>query len=377
MNRHTTLSILQYNVHKSRDMVMASMLRDPRVHEYDILAIQEPWRNPFAATTHHPAKNVFHLCCPAEEEAGPARVCFFINKRLDHKKWQFKEHSRDVCSLTVEFGDDQRERQHITIHNIYNPARRSESDNTVLTDARTVLHKNQSHEQILLGDFNLHHPMWGGANVRHTDPESADLLAIMEDFNLDSTLPPGTITYEERTARTTIDLCLVTVGLIDRVIRSQVDRDLDHDSDHLPISTVIDMRVQQLETSLKQDWKRLDERIYHKALRKALLPLQRPANKTALDMYVQEVVKAIQKAIDQALPHTRPSDRMREGWSDECKAVLAEAKRLKRAHSQHHTDESWEAYRAARNHKARTIKKALRDAHREQVEQAAKSPEAL
>jgi hypothetical protein len=75
MNRHATLSILQYNVHKSRDMVMATMLRDPRIHEYDILAIQEPWRNPFAATTHHPAKDVFHLCCPAEEEAGPARVC--------------------------------------------------------------------------------------------------------------------------------------------------------------------------------------------------------------------------------------------------------------------------------------------------------------
>jgi hypothetical protein len=57
--------------------------------------------------------------------------------------------------------------------------------------------------------------------------------------------------------------------------------------------------------------------------------------------------------------------------------VLAEAKRIKRAHSQHYTDKSWEAYRAARNHKARTIKKALRDAHREQVEQAAKLPEAL
>jgi endonuclease/exonuclease/phosphatase family metal-dependent hydrolase len=80
--------------------------------------------------------------------------------------------------------------------------------------------------------------------VRHTDSESADLLAIMEDFNLNSTLPPGSITYEERTSRTTIDLCLVTVGLVDRVIRSQVDRDLDHDSDHLPISTVINLGVQ-------------------------------------------------------------------------------------------------------------------------------------
>lgn len=272
---------------------MASMLRDPRIHKYDILAIQEPWRNPFVATTHHPAKRVFHLCCPAGSEAGPARVCFFINKRLDHKKWQFKEHSRDICSLTVEFGDDQQEEQNVIIHNVYNPARRSESDSTVLVDVRTILHDNQSSEQILLGDFNLHHPMWGGTGVRHIDPESADLLAIMEDFNLGSTLPPGTITYEERTSRTTIDLCLVTVGLVDRVVRSQVDRDLDHDSDHLPISTVIDMRIQQLDATPKRDWKRLDEAIYNKALKQALPPLRRPANKTALDTYVQEIVGAI------------------------------------------------------------------------------------
>jgi uncharacterized protein YbaA (DUF1428 family) len=39
MIQHTTLSILQYNVRKSRDMVMATLLRDPRIHEYDILAI--------------------------------------------------------------------------------------------------------------------------------------------------------------------------------------------------------------------------------------------------------------------------------------------------------------------------------------------------
>jgi uncharacterized protein YbaA (DUF1428 family) len=42
MNRHSKLSILQYNVHRLRDIVMASMLQDPRIHEYDILAIQEP-----------------------------------------------------------------------------------------------------------------------------------------------------------------------------------------------------------------------------------------------------------------------------------------------------------------------------------------------
>jgi hypothetical protein len=42
----------------------------------------------------------------------------------------------------------------------------------------------------------------------------------MEDFNLTNTLPPGTITCEEGTARTTIDLCLATLGLVNRIIKS-------------------------------------------------------------------------------------------------------------------------------------------------------------
>jgi hypothetical protein len=103
---------------------------------------------------------------------------------------------------------------------------------------------------------------------------------------------------------------------------------------------VIDIRIQQLDTLPKRDWKRLDKGTYHKALKQALPPLRRPANKTALNTYVQDVVKAIQKAIDKAIPHTRPSDQVKRGWSKECNAVLAEAKRLKRAHSQRHTDES-------------------------------------
>jgi uncharacterized protein YbaA (DUF1428 family) len=39
MNLDNTLRILQYNVRKSRDTVMVTLLRDPRVMEYDVLAI--------------------------------------------------------------------------------------------------------------------------------------------------------------------------------------------------------------------------------------------------------------------------------------------------------------------------------------------------
>jgi hypothetical protein len=90
MNHKPTLSILQYNVRKSKDIVMATLLHDPKTHEHDILAIQEPWRNPFMATTHHPAKDVFHLYCPEGTEEGPTRVCVFVNKRIDGNRIQFK-----------------------------------------------------------------------------------------------------------------------------------------------------------------------------------------------------------------------------------------------------------------------------------------------
>src|SRR5690242_9964923 len=101
MSYMKSLSILQYNVRKSKDIVMATLLRDPKVMGFDILAIQEPWANPFVNTTHHPAKDRFHLCYPHNEGEGPARVCLFINKRLDHSKWQFESHNRDLCTVTI------------------------------------------------------------------------------------------------------------------------------------------------------------------------------------------------------------------------------------------------------------------------------------
>jgi exonuclease III len=377
MNRHNRLNILQYNVRKSRDMVMASLLRDPGIDDFDIIALQEPWKNPYTATTHHPAKNKFHLCYPTGHTEGTARVCFFINKKIDQARWRFEERTRDICSIIVDPTDNQQSQERVIIHNIYNPPKNSSNRQSALPQIREALRQYHADEQVLLGDFNLHHPLWGGLNREVTDLESEDLIDIIGEFALHNTLPPGTVTYEEGRAQTTIDLCLVTTGLIDKVTKSEVDRQLDHDSDHLPISTTLDLAVQRLEKKPRKDWKRLDEKLYTKTLRHSLPPLRRPLTKTALNAYTGEVASAIQDAIHKAVPDTHPSSYARAGWTEECRAALAETKRLKRAHSQHHTEETWEAYRAARNHKARTISKALRKAHRDRIEQATESPDAL
>jgi endonuclease/exonuclease/phosphatase (EEP) superfamily protein YafD len=48
------IRILQYNVNKSRNKVLAALLEDQRLKTYDVIAIQEPWRNPFDSQAYNP-----------------------------------------------------------------------------------------------------------------------------------------------------------------------------------------------------------------------------------------------------------------------------------------------------------------------------------
>ncbi|EUC27476.1 hypothetical protein COCCADRAFT_111608, partial [Bipolaris zeicola 26-R-13] len=141
---------------------MASLLRDPGIYDFDIIAIQEPWKNPYTTTTHHPAKNKFHLCYPTSHTGGIARVCFFINKKIDQLGWRFEERTRDICSIIIDPKDDQQQQERLVIHNVYNPPKTSNNRQSVLPQVREALRQYHTDEQILLGDFNLHHPLWGG-----------------------------------------------------------------------------------------------------------------------------------------------------------------------------------------------------------------------
>lgn len=70
----------------------------------------------------------------------------------------------------------------------------------------TALSANQEEEQIILGDFNLYHELWGGLTIRESDPKSNDLIDLVEDFQVGSLLPNGTITYDDKNTQSCMDL---------------------------------------------------------------------------------------------------------------------------------------------------------------------------
>jgi ribonuclease HI len=363
---------------KSRDVVMATLLRDPRIQEYDVLALQEPWRNPFISTTHNPITHSFHICFPNNSREAPARVCFFVNKRIDPNRWRFTDYTRDLSTLEITTITPTAEATtKIYIHNVYNPPRSSDYRMSCLPHLRTVLSAHQEEEQIILGDFNLHHELWGGLTVRERDRESDDLIDIIEEYQLGNLLPADTVTYDDKNTQSCIDLCYGTQDLVERVIKYGVDNEMDHNSDHLPITTILDLRIIQRQQAETHNWSSINEKELRTSLARELPITRCPKSRHALDRYVGEVTKAIQSAIEHATPLKRWSPRARAGWTSECKETQAEARRLKRRNARLHTDESWEAYRIARNQKGRVIRKALLQGHRNQVESAMKSPEGM
>lgn len=144
-----TLNIIQYNVNKSRNRVMTSMSKSLNPERHHILALQEPWRNPQMQTTGRPPN--YHLIYPLSKET---RVCFYVSKAIDHNKWETTEHSPDLVTLTIHLGG-----RTLHIHNCYNPPPKLLTSRNLATLQLLPRALDRPGEHLLVGDFNLHHPL--------------------------------------------------------------------------------------------------------------------------------------------------------------------------------------------------------------------------
>ncbi|KIV98726.1 uncharacterized protein PV09_09508 [Verruconis gallopava] len=174
------------------------------------------------------------------------------------------------CQTTPD-GKSREAENELILHNVYNPGQ-GEDQAATLPVLRTQLGKHTMKEQIALSDFNLHHQLWGGPEVIREEPESEELIKIMDDLNMINVLKPGTITFNNGLSQTTIDLCWMTLGLVDRIVHCGVDKDINHDFDHLPIGITLETRIRTIEPKPKRPWKHLDEEKFCEALKEVLTP---------------------------------------------------------------------------------------------------------
>jgi len=359
---------------------MATFLRDPRVLDADVIVAQEPWKNPFQDTTHHPAKRTHHLIYPPSEEGAPTKVCLFIHKDIDQSRWTHQAHNGNLQTWCLQYTRGDQDRI-LYIHNIYINERRVAQTilhqlDTVIQDIETT-EKNPHRDHLVLGDFNLHHPAWGGPGIA-PHAETSHLLQFLDKTGLLQLTDPGVTTWSAQGNKATIDLTFASPALYERTIECKVQEEIDHSSDHYPIKTRLHITAPGGEPPKRRDWPRLDKDKLTTFIQSNLRHPHKGIHTTSsIEHHTDYLVEVIQQAIAASTPWAKPSLYSKPSYNAECRSLVKECKRKRRRHRATQHPEDWEAYQEAKNYKRHRIPKILRDDHRKRVATAAENPKGL
>jgi ribonuclease HI len=348
---------------------MATFLRDPIVLQAHVIAIQEPWSNKYDDTTHQPARMTHQLLYPKANASDNirARVALYINKKIDPAKWTHIVVSFDYQILHLQY--QRGEQSHdLYIHNIYNEPKSSTFN--LLDRELTRLGRSQTIGHLILGDMNVHHPAWGGPGTK-IDNEGTELLEIVDRHEIELATEEGIVTWERGQSKSTIDLTFLSANLFNRLILIERADTVQHDSDHWPIRTRIDIETPVNEPPKRRNWAATDIKLLTETLERDLtVPNLANASKSHIEITTVAFTSAIRHAVDITVPWARPSEWSNPDFTPECKEAVRTCRRLRRIHSNTHNPWVWRAYLRARNRKKRLVSKSLRLGHRRRVQQA-------
>ena len=277
---------------------MIFLLAEKSIQDYNIIAIQEPWRNPSAPITLSFHQSGFHLLY---RPGGNTHVCFYINNTINPKSWEVEFLLPDMCTLKIITYTNGVSKL-IHIHNVYNPSPLSYGSIDspfILSVIKEQLNAEAHH--ILLENFNLHHPFWNDP-LKSTYHAMADqLLEIINDKNLSLTLLKGTVTWEARDSFSTIDLVFMSEYLAERLEHCKSKPELNQSLNHISISTHIFLESKPQVNVKRRAWKLLDLEKLRKTKRQAPI-LAAPHTTAEIDVYTITVQDFLQDIINAAVP---------------------------------------------------------------------------
>ena len=236
-------------------------------------------------------------------------------------------------------------------------------------------------QHIIVENFNIHHSIWENVQVK-ADLRTSELLAIMNEFQLISNLKfEISIFVSCRENEITINLCLTTKELTNRIIICRIRENLNHDFDHLFIKTILNVSINTISSKKKFCWDRLNKVRFENTLNQKLSDISNVANTQFLDDYIMNVCKVIIQVIKIFTFKTAISVKITSKFDDECKNARIRINQTKRALQQFLTEnaneeiieEAQKAWKRIKSNKKKTIKRILRKNHRKAVEKAAEN----
>ena len=347
---------------------MIGLLQDRRIAKYDILAIQEPWKNTQTYEGYNPANSPFHLL---QETTEDARTAIYVNKAIALRDWSEIHQENDLISIRLSTKSKE-----IYIHCVYiEPKSHSDHENPpILGQLARNLEKQGEH--IVLGDFNLHYPLWNDPTYLPHHYIADSLLDIVGDIGAELITPRGLATRNCQRGthheKTTIDLAFTTLRSI---VRCGLAEGLEHGSDHIPIESIFDI-VLEKEQKQRLLWKNLDIDVFLSILDRETLDLEK-ANLTTIadiDRYIEDLTRAIQYAIKGSVPLKRGSTHDKGFWTTSCYEAVKTTRYMRRQYTREPTEQNWQLFTRQRNRKGKILSRAKRDFYRERLRETQETP---
>ena len=266
-------------------------------------------------------------------------------------------------------------KEDIYIHNLYiEPTTHSTRDlPPILSILRELIKKKGRH--IILGDFNLHHPLWNSPTYDKHHYIADELLDIVSEIGAILYTPKGLVTRDYQRGihheKTTIDLLFSNLESIESL--PYIREDLEQGSDHLPIETTFKIGESQEPPpkTAKRLWNRLNSEIFLSIFDRETSYLSNlPLNsRESIDYYINLLLRAIEMAIDIAVLLKRGSPHDKGFWTQECRNEVLYTRQLRRLYTHQPTIETWNLFRRQRNRKGKILSKAKRAFFRKRIEE--------
>lgn len=310
-----TLQVLQLNMQKQRD-VQHSVMNDTGLKEYAALVISEPYifEMDGKVRTSPMGHQSWTAILPSERHTGRFAVRSMLWIRRDIECEQVDVPSADLTVIVLRLPD-----RSVLLASVYVEGGNVEA----LSEAMRLLDDAISTAQrrsgprldiVVAGDFNRHDQLWSGDEVTPRRQGEADpIIDFMSRWSLESLLPRGTKTWQNRRYASTIDLMLASQELSSSVLKCQV-HGTEHGSDHRAVETFFDVEVPDhaAQTRLlfkNAPWNAIRERI-------ACALQERPLDGD-VQRQTDRLMQVVLEAVNSLVPKAKPSPYAKRWWTQD------------------------------------------------------------
>jgi Endonuclease-reverse transcriptase len=157
----------------------------------------------------------------------------------------------------------------------------------------------------MVGDFNLHHPLWNPVGYDSRHHEAKDLIDLMATNGLDLILSAGTITFPR--SKTTIDLIWGNPEMREKVIKCKVSSRHDHGSNYYSIIMTLCLKPEEVEEKQMYDFGKTNWNLLKVKLKDGLPPITdyETATPAMVDKLAADLTTASMQAIKESTPRRR------------------------------------------------------------------------